>query len=68
MNRKADPEVAAIMNAVNTCQVLHCLPRPGGLFDQDSFFVEVMQIVLVAQQERNEKDSKQAERNAKSGR
>jgi len=30
------------------CEHLHCLPQPGGLFDQDSFFVYGMDMVVEA--------------------
>lgn len=43
------------------CQHLHCLPGPGGLLDQDSFFVEVMDMVVDAQGVKQELDRKKQE-------
>jgi hypothetical protein len=38
-------EAAQTLNWVNLCERHHCLPRAGGLFDQDSLAVFVMQHV-----------------------
>jgi len=35
---------------------MHCLPQAGGLFDQDSFFVYAMNIVLAAIQVKEEEE------------
>jgi hypothetical protein len=37
-----------LVGIVHTCERMHCLPEAGGLFDQDSFFVYGMNIVLAA--------------------
>jgi hypothetical protein len=39
------------------CQELHCLPNAGGLFDQDSYHVHLMKLVLEADVERANKDA-----------
>lgn len=40
------------------CQTLHCLPGPGGLFDQDAMLMQILQFVLYAQGEKQERDQK----------
>lgn len=42
------------------CQELHVLPKPGGLYDQDSLFVHLMKFALVNQHERRELDNRKA--------
>lgn len=42
------------------CETLHCLPRPGGLFDQDAYLVLGMQAVLVARNEKQEQELKKS--------
>jgi len=58
MNRKLDSETAAIINLVRTCQAFNALPLPGGLFDQDAYFVYCAQIVLAADAERANREQK----------
>ena len=60
-----DDDVAEIVTITSLCQELHCLPRSGGLLDQDGYIVWAMQQVLIAQNERREKDKKAAEAEAK---
>ncbi len=38
----------------NMCQVYHCLPRAGGLMDQDCRMVQMLSLVSAAQQEKQE--------------
>jgi hypothetical protein len=52
MNRKPDDEVSAILGLIRTCQSMGCLPLAGGLLDQDSYFVFLLQVVLVCDMER----------------
>jgi hypothetical protein len=54
-----------ICDFVYSCQALKCLPKPGGLLDQDAYQVIVMQMVIGAQNEKQERDLKKAERKAK---
>jgi hypothetical protein len=42
------------------CQELHVLPKPGGLYDQDSLYVHLMKHALMAQHERRELDNRKA--------
>ena len=39
------------------CSEFHCLPGPGGLFDQDSYVVYGLQAISMAVAEREKKDS-----------
>jgi len=41
----------------NLCRTLGCLPGPGGLFDQDPYWVEVMSLVIAAQNEQEEMEA-----------
>lgn len=60
MNRKPDPEVTQILAVVRTCQSMRCLPQAGGLLDQDSCFVFLLQVVLLADMEREQIEQKRA--------
>ena len=40
----------------NFCEAYHCLPRPGGYYDQDPVDVQVMLAVQEAYAERRNKD------------
>lgn len=50
----------------NLCQSVGCLPREGGLYDQDFMHVLGMQYVMEAQEEKREQDRKSRESNRKS--
>lgn len=52
------------MTITALCQQLHCLPRPGGLLDQDAHDVFLMQAVLIAQEEKAELDRKRLHKQA----
>lgn len=56
MKRPPDEEVVTIVNMVRLCQALNTLPFAGGLVDQDSYFVYLFQIVLAADEKRQELD------------
>jgi hypothetical protein len=47
---------------VNVCEQMHCLPLPGGLFDQDSFFVYGMDIVVEAKKIKEDEDERKRAR------
>lgn len=49
-----DQDVADAITLTNLCQALHTLPRAGGLLDQDSYHVWLIEQVLNAQAERAE--------------
>lgn len=41
------------------CQNLHCLPRSGGLYNQDPIEMFAIQFVMLAQQEKAERKAKE---------
>jgi hypothetical protein len=53
-------QVNYFLETFKMCQELHVLPRGGGLYDQDSYFVHVMKHALNAQNERAELDRHKA--------
>lgn len=59
MNRKADDDVGMAIEITALCETLHCLPRAGGLFDQDPLVVYMMREVIVAQREKEDIQSRQ---------
>jgi hypothetical protein len=52
MNRKPEQDVVEAIDMTLLCQALHCLPRAGGLMDQDYWDVIRMKWVIEAQAER----------------
>jgi hypothetical protein len=60
-NESDGEDVILAVEMTNLCQALNCLPRAGGLLDQDSYQVWLMQKVLEAQAERAELDRKRTE-------
>lgn len=66
MNAPAnDPQVAEVINLSVLCEKLHCLPKPGGLYDQDSYTVKALTMVFAAQAERERQESERTKRGAK---
>lgn len=59
MNREADEEVALSIRLTSMCRTLHCLPRPGGLLDQDWYHVALIEAGLYAMARKAEKDNKE---------
>lgn len=51
-----DEDVAEAINLTNLCRSLGCLPRSGGLLDQDSYHVYMMEAVLNAEQIKKERE------------
>jgi hypothetical protein len=64
MDRKPDWEVAGILSMVRMCQGLNVLPKAGGLLDQDSYFVFLLEQVMIADQEKQELDRARQEAKA----
>jgi hypothetical protein len=60
-----DEDVAEAIAITNMCQEFHCLPREGGLLDQDSYLVWKMQIVMAAKAEKQARDQKQEQSRAR---
>jgi hypothetical protein len=63
MNKEPDPEVSEILSLVRLCQAVGSLPHAGGLFDQDSYFVYLLEQVILIDQEKEERDRKKADKN-----
>lgn len=59
---RIDDDVATAIELTVLCQDLHVLPNAGGLLDQDSYHVWLMQTVMRAQNEKAELDK---QRNSK---
>jgi len=57
-----DEDVAEAIELTVMCQEFHSLPQAGGLYDQDSYDVWRMGLVLEAQAERAAKDAKEEAR------
>ncbi len=57
---KTSPDIIRIIELTNLCQAFNVLPREGGVLDQDAETMRKMQMVLVAQNEKAEKDSEKA--------
>lgn len=53
-----------LVNMAMLCIEGGWLPRSGGLLDQDSWFVEVLQTVTSAKLERKNREMQRAQRNA----
>lgn len=53
-----EEDVAEALTITHLCQELHCLPRTGGLLDQDSFYVWMMEQVIAAEREKEARDNK----------
>jgi hypothetical protein len=57
MSRPADRDVVQVVNLVRMCQAFQALPLPGGLFNQDAYFVYLTNIVLEADNKRQERET-----------
>lgn len=53
-----DTKGPMIVEMIRVCKSLGTLPRPGGLFDQDSLFVHMVTVYDAAIAERQELDQK----------
>jgi hypothetical protein len=63
MNKEQDPEVAETLSLIRLCQSVGALPMAGGLLDQDSYFIYLLEQVMLIDQEKEERDRKKADRN-----
>lgn len=52
----------------NVCQALNALPKAGGVLDQDSYHIYMIQCVLAAQAEKHELEQKRARSTSPKGR
>lgn len=66
--KSMDADVADAIRLTVMCQEFHVLPNVGGLLDQDSYHVWLMEKVVTAQREKEELDHKRAESQAKTRR
>jgi hypothetical protein len=51
---KVDDDVAEAITLASMCEYYHCLPDAGGLFDQDSRVVWLLETVAAAKSEKAE--------------
>jgi hypothetical protein len=70
MGRPPDEEVSSAVDMTILCRELHVLPGPGGLLDQDSYHVWLLQNTLevLNEKEKQDMDKKMAEAKAKAPR
>jgi hypothetical protein len=52
-----------LVNMAMLCIEGHWLPRAGGLLDQDSWFIEVLQTIVSAQAARKNREMQSTQRN-----
>ncbi len=57
---KTSSDIITIIELTNLCQAFNVLPREGGVLDQDAETMRKMQMVLVAQSAKAEKDAEKA--------
>lgn len=60
-----DEELTTTVSLIRACKSLGALPRPGGLLDQDSFFIHMVSVYDEAMEERVERDKLRANNMAK---
>jgi hypothetical protein len=63
-DQKRDPivhEAFSFMTVFNLCRELHVLPRAGGILDQDSYFVLLMNHAMSCINDRQELDRRKTE-------
>jgi hypothetical protein len=56
MSGEPDPEVEMAIRITNMCRALNCLPGPGGLLDQDSYIMWLVESTLVVQNEKEQQE------------
>lgn len=64
-------DVAMVLNVIDLCKDMRTMPLPGGLFDQDSLFIDLYEYVAQCRNAREAMDNRQQQANAnlpKSGR
>lgn len=57
--------MATLINLAGNCREFRCLPGPGSLMDQDFLLIYWLNVVQDAWREREEKDAKQREQEAR---
>jgi hypothetical protein len=61
MSRDPDPEVEIAMRITNMCKALNCLPGPGGLLEQDSYVMWLVESTLIVQNEKDQMELAKAQ-------
>lgn len=64
LSREPDEDLANWIHITNLCEALHCLPKPGGLLDQDPDHIRWMTAILVAKAEKQELEAEKAKQQA----
>lgn len=55
-------EVNFAMELYNFCKTFHVLPGPGGLFEQDAYYMELLDAVIGAVNKKTERDINESKR------
>ncbi|GAK61807.1 hypothetical protein U27_02640 [Candidatus Vecturithrix granuli] len=58
-------EVNFACELYNYCKTFHVLPQPGGLFEQDAYYMLLLDFVIAAVNEKTAQDAEEARRRAK---
>lgn len=57
LNRNPDPEVAALIEIANMCDMMGALPYAGGVLDQDHLLMRKLLMVNIARTEKRKRDN-----------
>jgi len=57
-------QASHFLSLFRTCERMRCMPKAGGLYDQDSLFVHLMQYTMVVDDERRKFDERKSSVNA----
>jgi len=63
-----DEDGPAVVSLISACKSLGAMPRPGGVLQQDSFFVHMLRIYDEAMEERRARDQERSTNMAKAKR
>jgi hypothetical protein len=55
-------EVNFAMELYNFCKTFHVLPKPGGLFEQDAYHMELLDAVISAVGKKTDREMAEAKR------
>lgn len=65
MSAKPDGETAFAIELAALCKTLRQLPKPGGILDQDSYYMLLIKLALEAFNEKDEREIAEAKAKAK---
>lgn len=68
MNREADEETEFAIELTGLCKELHVLPGPGGLLEQDAYYVHLLKAGLRGINKKNEVETEKQKAQAKAKR